>query len=119
MVSTIINMAKLLGMDVIAEGVENVKQLNFLKHMGCKYIQGFYFSKPVFEEEFFKKDFEDRVLIHDDTDKINVESIFTIRNPESLRFCKEQKYRAKEYLFPPKRKTVCFRQQSGISVTML
>ena len=51
--------------------------------MGCKYIQGFYFSKPVCEEEFFKKDFEDRVLIHDDTDKINVESIFTIRNPES------------------------------------
>lgn len=82
-VSTIINMAKLLGMDVIAEGVENVKQLNFLKHMGCKYIQGFYFSKPVCEEEFFKKDFEDRVLIHDDTDKFNVESIFTIRNPES------------------------------------
>lgn len=55
MVSTIINMAKLLGMDVIAEGVENVKQLNFLKHMGCKYIQGFYFPSLYVKKSSLKR----------------------------------------------------------------
>lgn len=85
-VSTIISMAKWLGMDVIAEGVEKVSQLNFLRHMGCKYIQGFYFSKPVCEDDFFKKDFESSTVIEDDTDRINVESIFAIRNPESRGF---------------------------------
>lgn len=46
-VSAIIAMAKELGINVLAEGVETVDQLEFLRKKGCNYIQGYYFSKPV------------------------------------------------------------------------
>lgn len=36
-----------LGMDIIAEGVEDRKQLSLLRSIGCEYVQGFYFDKPV------------------------------------------------------------------------
>ena len=41
------------------------------------------------------------------------------KDSNRLFYIQQDKFRAKEYLFPPKRKTVSFRQQSGISVTML
>lgn len=40
-------LANQLGLDVIAEGVETEQQLQLLKSMGCRYIQGYYISKPV------------------------------------------------------------------------
>lgn len=46
-VSTIINMARTLKLKVIAEGVETIEQLTFLKHQRCDEIQGYYFSQPV------------------------------------------------------------------------
>ena len=42
-----IAMASNLGLSVIAEGVENVEQINFLLEQGCNEAQGFYYSKPV------------------------------------------------------------------------
>ncbi len=51
-VELIINMSHHLKMKVVAEGVETEHQLNFLKKAGCDYIQGYYFSKPLPEEEF-------------------------------------------------------------------
>jgi EAL domain-containing protein (putative c-di-GMP-specific phosphodiesterase class I) len=51
MVRSIIDMAKNFGHDVIAEGVETVEQLNFLKLHGCMTYQGYYFSKPIPPEE--------------------------------------------------------------------
>ena len=45
--TAIINMAKALNLDVLAEGVENVEQLDFLRAQNCFEIQGFYFSRPV------------------------------------------------------------------------
>lgn len=45
--NTIILLAKQLGMMVIAEGVENYKQLSILKEMKCDIAQGYHFSKPV------------------------------------------------------------------------
>jgi diguanylate cyclase (GGDEF)-like protein/PAS domain S-box-containing protein len=51
-VHTIINMAHNLGLDVIAEGVETVEQLEFLRKNGCEAFQGFLFGKPVSQEEF-------------------------------------------------------------------
>jgi EAL domain-containing protein (putative c-di-GMP-specific phosphodiesterase class I) len=36
-----------MGMDVVAEGVENADQLEWLRSIGCEYAQGFYFSRPV------------------------------------------------------------------------
>jgi c-di-GMP phosphodiesterase len=43
----IILLAARLGLDVIAEGVETLEEVTFLKQLGCKRIQGYFFSKPV------------------------------------------------------------------------
>lgn len=57
-VSSIIDMAKGLNLDVIAEGVEEKSQVDLLKEMGCKQIQGFYYGKAIpakdFEEQWLK-----------------------------------------------------------------
>ena len=45
--AAIIGMAKALRLRVIAEGVENVSQLDFLRAAGCDEIQGYWFSKPI------------------------------------------------------------------------
>ncbi len=48
----IINMAVSLDMEVIAEGVENEKQRDILKTMGCHVIQGYFYSKPIPSDQF-------------------------------------------------------------------
>ena len=53
-VCSIINMAHFIGLKVVAEGVETKEHLDFLAEHGCDYIQGYYFSKPLTEEEFEK-----------------------------------------------------------------
>ena len=52
--STIISMSKNLGYSVIAEGVEKIEQLEWLKTMNCDSFQGYLTSKPVPADEFFK-----------------------------------------------------------------
>lgn len=51
-VKMIIDMCHLLGMKVVAEGAETETQVNILRDDCCDYIQGYYFSKPLPEEEF-------------------------------------------------------------------
>jgi EAL domain-containing protein (putative c-di-GMP-specific phosphodiesterase class I) len=46
-VQTILILASHLGMDVIAEGIETIEQLNLLRALQCEYGQGYFFSKPV------------------------------------------------------------------------
>jgi EAL domain-containing protein (putative c-di-GMP-specific phosphodiesterase class I) len=46
-VRTIITLAHGLGMSVVAEGVENLCQLEALRDLGCEYGQGYYFSAAV------------------------------------------------------------------------
>ncbi|MFL6337322.1 MAG: putative bifunctional diguanylate cyclase/phosphodiesterase [Pyrinomonadaceae bacterium] len=45
-VRTIIMLAQVLGMDVVAEGVETKDQLKVLRDLKCEYGQGYYFSRP-------------------------------------------------------------------------
>lgn len=47
--------SNLLNMSVVIEGIELEKQFNDLKRIGCKFFQGYYFSKPLNEEDFLKK----------------------------------------------------------------
>ena len=54
MLEIIIDIADYLSVPVIAEGVETEEQLNALKAMGCDFVQGFYFSRPLPPEEFEK-----------------------------------------------------------------
>lgn len=48
----IINLARWMKLGVVAEGVETREQLDFLSENGCDYVQGYYFSKPLPEDEF-------------------------------------------------------------------
>lgn len=50
----VIKMAKSLDMQVIAEGVEEEKQVKMLKRLGCDYIQGYYFAKPMPKKDYIK-----------------------------------------------------------------
>ena len=54
MIAIVIEIAEMLGVPVIAEGVETEEQMLALKEMGCDIAQGYYFSKPVPAEEFEK-----------------------------------------------------------------
>ena len=55
MIRLVMDIAKYLGIHTIAEGVEDKDTVDFLKSVGCNTIQGFYFSKPLPEEDFVKK----------------------------------------------------------------
>lgn len=48
----IINLAHLMSLGVVAEGVETAEQLERLREIGCECVQGYYFSKPVPVKEF-------------------------------------------------------------------
>ena len=45
-VSAVFQLAKGLGLDVVAEGVETGQAASRLREMGCRFAQGFYFAKP-------------------------------------------------------------------------
>lgn len=53
-VSNIIQMAKALSMETVAEGVEYMEQVDMLKRVGCDLIQGYVFAKPMPSAEFEK-----------------------------------------------------------------
>lgn len=53
-VETIISMGRHLGLQTIAEGVENEEQLEFLRARRCNAYQGFYFSKPLEITKFYE-----------------------------------------------------------------
>jgi diguanylate cyclase (GGDEF)-like protein len=67
-VSAILAMAKELGINSLAEGVETEAQLQFLKNKECDYIQGYYFSKPIPHDSFTK-------LLVSQSKKIEEESV--------------------------------------------
>ncbi len=63
MIEIIQDIAKMLGVPVIAEGAETQEQIRLLKKIGCQIVQGYYFSKPVPASEFEKfieKEIEER-----------------------------------------------------------
>ena len=68
MVEVIIGISDYLSVPVIAEGVETEKQLHVLKGLGCDFVQGYFFSKPVPAEEFepfiLQKKEADLAIIH-------------------------------------------------------
>jgi EAL domain-containing protein (putative c-di-GMP-specific phosphodiesterase class I) len=45
-VRTIVELARVMGMDVVAEGIETREQYNLLRQLGCRYGQGFLFARP-------------------------------------------------------------------------
>lgn len=58
MIQSILNIAKSMDLKVVAEGVETIDQLTFLKNLACEDIQGYYYSQPLTVEQlepFLKK----------------------------------------------------------------
>lgn len=54
-IKSIIDMANLIGMRTLTEGVETKEHVDFLKEAGCERLQGYYFGKPMSFEDFAKK----------------------------------------------------------------
>ncbi|MEG1989238.1 MAG: diguanylate cyclase, partial [Oscillibacter sp.] len=58
-IASVIRMAKWLGIPVVTEGVETAEQVEFLKSVGCEYIQGYYFARPMpvskYEAQFLRQ----------------------------------------------------------------
>lgn len=52
--SSVVRMVNWLGLPIIAEGVETTEQADFLGSIGCDYIQGYLYSKPLPEEQYLK-----------------------------------------------------------------
>lgn len=50
--ASVVRMAKWLHMPVIAEGVETAEQVSFLQSIGCEFVQGYYFAKPMPPKEY-------------------------------------------------------------------
>lgn len=67
---SIIKMAHELQIDVVAEGIENQAQLNFLKEAECDYGQGYHFGKPMPAKEF-----EDWLTLYSSQNYNNIRAI--------------------------------------------
>jgi len=52
LITAIIVMARTLGLEVVAEGVEKEEQLEFLRTQRCDQVQGFLFSRPALASDF-------------------------------------------------------------------
>lgn len=50
----VVAMANKLGLELLAEGVETQEQVALLQNIGCDQVQGYYYAKPMPEEEFFE-----------------------------------------------------------------
>lgn len=57
LVSTIIEMSRIMNLEVVVEGVEIKEQMECLVAKGCHRIQGYYFAKPQSEEQLIKNGF--------------------------------------------------------------
>ncbi len=89
-IESVIQMAQLLGLGLIAEGVENTDQLDILKEAGCDIVQGYFFYRPMNVDDFNK------LLngIHDNTPgkAVDISSFGRECYEESLKLTIEGKY---------------------------
>lgn len=54
LVASIVSMGRILGMQIVAEGVEEEAQVRKLKQVGCDYAQGFFYAKPIPWDDFVR-----------------------------------------------------------------
>ena len=78
-IRSVVQMAKWLRTPIIVEGVETIEQADFMKSIGCYYIQGYLYSKPLPEEEFLEK----MSLAHHEPTKSPIDLLKTF-NPDNF-----------------------------------
>lgn len=81
----IAQMSKWLHTPLIAEGVETMSQADFMKSIGCNYIQGYLYAKPLMEKDFASllktTVVESPISVSDSTNLLDVQNFL---NPDSL-----------------------------------
>ncbi|MGI5978941.1 MAG: EAL domain-containing protein [Oscillospiraceae bacterium] len=85
-VTSVIRMAKWLGIPAVAEGVETREQIDFLRTLGCDMIQGYYYSRPIPREEFETK-LQEGIITAQSCEKpaaITLENINAVLGADSL-----------------------------------
>ena len=83
-ISSVVSLAKTLGIHTLAEGVENEEQLRFLKSIGCETVQGFLYSKPLDEAAFQALLTPAGVETQEDTAYWNAAGRFDLLSPNPL-----------------------------------
>ena len=76
---SVVRMAKWLGMSVIAEGVEERTQADYLKSIGCPYIQGYYYAKPMPMDQY-------EILLQEQTKEGKLAGLNTLDTLDSNEF---------------------------------
>ena len=79
-----VSMIKELGMKIVVEGIEDETLLKRFVALGCDYIQGFYFSKPIPKSDFieFVKNKNLRLKLSENVD--NIYNSFSLRNEREV-----------------------------------
>lgn len=89
-VESVIRMAHLLEVPIIAEGVEKIEQADFMKSMGCYLIQGWLYSKAIPEDEFsdllVNGSISPNLIDEHVTSFRNVNKFFLQNSPETIIF---------------------------------
>ena len=80
--AAVVRMAKWLNMPVVAEGVETVEQAKFLKSIGCEYVQGYYFAKPMPVENYEARAFCEQIFIETDNKSEKVDNSIWVSNEQ-------------------------------------
>ncbi|MDD4076032.1 MAG: EAL domain-containing protein, partial [Eubacteriales bacterium] len=89
-VESIVRMAAWLGMSVIAEGVETVQQADFLRSIGCDYIQGYLYARPMpaaeYEAHCEKSGREEKLLALETVENLDNNAFWDPRSMDTLIF---------------------------------
>lgn len=77
--ASVVRMAKWLDMPVVAEGVERREQVEFLRSIGCEYVQGYYFAKPMPVDQYEEMAFahEGAHVVQDGHTGLNADTLWT------------------------------------------
>lgn len=54
-ISSIVNLAKWMNLIIVVEGAETEEHIQYLRRLKCNFVQGYYFSRPIPEQEFKNK----------------------------------------------------------------
>ncbi|MEG1620770.1 MAG: EAL domain-containing protein, partial [Oscillospiraceae bacterium] len=80
-IASVVRMAKWLNIPTIAEGAEKSEQIEFLRGIGCEYVQGYYFARPMPVDEYEKFIDSNELYEKEKEDKFDANSLW-ISNPQ-------------------------------------